>query len=116
MSTFVIGSTTATFRSTIQSARQTIGDLQEFIFGVYLTTQADWLTLQTLVTTKYHVHVPIGGGSVVVDIVRGPGVGNLSIDGLGASAGILTTLSRPTYLPNGRSTGSATFLITGPAL
>ena len=116
MSTFVIGSTTATFKSTIQQAHQTIGDLQEFVFGVYLTTQSDWLTLQTLVTTKYHVHVPLGGSNVIVDIVRGPGAGTLAIDGLGSTSGILTTLSRPTYLPNGRSLGSATFLITGPAL
>ena len=115
MSTFVIGSTTATFKSTIQQAHQTIGDLQEFVFGVYLTTQSDWLTLQTLVTTKYHVHVPLGG-VCVVDVVRGPGAGTLAIDGLGSTSGILTTLSRPTYLPNGRSLGSATFLITGPAL
>jgi len=116
MSTFVIGSTTATFKSTIQQARQSIGDLQEFVFGVYLASQSDWLTLQTLVTTKYHVHVPLGGDAIVIDVVRGPGAGSLVIDGLGSTAGILTTLSRPTYLPNGRSVGSATFLITGPAL
>jgi hypothetical protein len=116
MSTFVIGSTTATFKSTIQQAHQTIGDLQEFVFGVYLATQADWLTLQTLVTTKYHVHVPLGGGNVIVDIVRGPGAGTLTIDGLGGTSGIMTTLSRPTYLPNGKSVGSATFLITGSPL
>jgi hypothetical protein len=115
MSSFQIASTTATFRSTIRGSRQTIGDLQEFAVSVLMAAQSDWLTLQSLVTTKYHVHVPFGG-SVVVDVVRGPGAGTLVIDNLGTTNAILTQLERPTYLPNGKTMGTATFLVTGTAV
>src|SRR5262245_38100153 len=115
MSSFQIDATTATFHSTINGSRQSIGDVQELTLGILMAAQSDWLTLQTLVTTRYHVHAPIGGVAIV-DVVRGPGEGTLTIDGLGATDAILTALERPTYLPNGKSMGSATFLITGDAI
>jgi len=115
MSSFAISGTTATFRSTIRGSRQSIGDLQEFTLAVLMAAQSDWLTLQSLVTTKYAVHVPLGG-AVVIDVVRGPGQGTLIIDNLGTTTAILTQLERPTYLPNAKSMGSATFLVTGTAL
>jgi len=116
VATFVIGATTATFHATIVSSEDSAGDLERLNLSIHVDNDTAWLTLFSLVTTKYHVHVPLGGSNVIVDIVRGPGAGTLAIDGLGSTSGILTTLSRPTYLPNGRSLGSATFLITGPAL
>lgn len=68
-----------------------------------------------MVTTKVHVHVPLGGG-VVIDVVRGPGADTLVVDGLGTTTAIMTSLERSTYLPNGRATGTAVFLVTGSAL
>lgn len=115
MSSFQIDATTVTFRSTIGGSRQSIGDMPEFTVGVLMDAQSDWLTFQTLVTTKYHVHAPLGG-VVVVDVVRGPGQGVLVIDNLGTTDAILTGLDRPTYLPNGMSMGSATFLVIGAAI
>src|SRR5262245_42946323 len=115
MSSFQVSTTTATFRSTIRGSRQSIGDLQEFTLGVLMNAQSDWLTFASLATTRLHVHVPLGG-SVVVDVVRGAGAGTLTIDGLGTTTAILTRLERPTYLPNVKSMGSATFLITGTAI
>ena len=115
MSTFTVSASTATFRSTINGSRQAAGDLQEITLGVLLASQSAWTGFLSLVTTKYHVHVPMGG-AIVIDVVRGPGAGTLVIDGLGTTTALLTALERPTYLPNGQSMGSASFLITGSAL
>jgi hypothetical protein len=115
MSSFQVSSTTASFRSTINGSRQATGDLQEFTLGILMNAQSDWLTLQSLATTMYHVHVPLGG-AVVVDVVRGVGAGTLVIDNLGTTNAILTRVERPTYLPAGKSMGSATFLVTGAAI
>ena len=115
MSTFTVSATTATFNSTINGSRQTIGDLQEFTLGVLVPSQSGWVTLQGLITSKYHVHVPIGG-TPVVDVVRGSGAGTLVITGLGTTTAIMTNLERLTYLPNEKAVGTATFLVTGSAL
>lgn len=115
MASFTVGATEAIFGANVRGSRQESGDLQRLTLTVTLWDASEWLTLQTLVTTKYHVHSPLGG-EPIVDIVRGPGAGDLVIDGLGSSTAILTALERSTYLPYARSQGSATFLVTGTPL
>lgn len=119
MSTFTITvagvPTIATFRSSIRGSRQEVGDLQNFRVGVVLDSSADWLVMQSLVTTKYHVHSPLAG-TCVIDVVRGAGEGYVVIDGLGESNALLVALERSTYLPHDRAIGTAEFLITGVAI
>ncbi len=115
MASFAIAPTTAIFGAVIRGSRQEIGDLQSLQVTITYWDVSEWMALQSLVTSKYHVHSPLGG-TPVVDIVRGPGQGTLVIDGLGSTTAILTTLERSTYLPYARSQGSGTFLVTGVAL
>ena len=115
MASFTIASTVAIFGANITGSRQTIGDLQQLTCAVTFWDISEWTTFQSLVTTKYHVHAPLGG-SAVVDIVNGAGEGTLVITGLGSTDAILTNLERSSYLPYNRSQGTATFLITGSAI
>jgi len=115
MASFTIASTAAIFGANITGSRQTIGDLQQLTCSVTLWDVSEWTDLQSLVTTKYHVHVPLGGAAIV-DIVNGPGEGDLVIAGLGSTTAILTNLERSSYLPYSRSQGTATFLITGTVI
>ena len=115
MASFTIDPTTAIFGAVIRGSRQQAGELQQLTVTVTYWDVAEWSNLLGLVTTKYHVHSPIGG-EPLVDIVRGPGAGDLVIDGLGSTQAILTSLERSTYLPYNRSQGSAVFLITGAPL
>ncbi|HKE95939.1 MAG TPA: hypothetical protein VKB34_16645 [Povalibacter sp.] len=115
MASFTIGATAAIFGANIMGSRQTMGDLQQFTCSVTFWDVDEWTTFQSLITTKYSVHVPLGGDPVV-DIVNGPGEGELVIAGLGSTTAILTSLERSSYLPYDRSQGTATFLITGTAI
>jgi hypothetical protein len=115
MASFTIDPTVAVFGAVIRSSRQQAGDLQQLTVTITFWDVSEWATLLSLVTTKYHVHSPLGG-EPLVDIVRGPGVGDLVIDGLGSTSAILTSLERSTYLPYDRSQGSGTFLVTGDPL
>lgn len=115
MASFTIDATAAIFGARISGSRQTIGDLQELLVGITYWDLDEWMTLQSLVTSKYHAHVPLGGPPVL-DIVRGAGEGTLVIAGLGSTTALLTNLERSTYLRYDRSQGSATFLITGTAI
>jgi hypothetical protein len=112
--TFTVDPTTATFVATINGARQsTEGDLPQLTVGIYCRTAAEWDTLYSLLTTTYAVHSPIGGSIVVLDVLRGAGQGTLVVDNLGSWFAVLTDCQRSQYLPNGKSVGSATFLLTG---
>jgi hypothetical protein len=113
MATFVISATTATFGAMIRGASQGAGDLETLSVGVHLADETAWRTLESLVTTKYHVHVPMSG-TPIVDVVRGPGAGTLTISGgvLTTATAILIVLRRDTYTRNTRTTGSAQFLLT----
>lgn len=102
----------AIFGAAIRGSRQEIGDLQRLTLTVTLWEGSEWTTLRDLMTSKYHVHSPLGGDAVV-DVVRGPGAGTLVIDALGETEAILVSLERSTYLPYDRSQGTAVFLITG---
>lgn len=112
MASFQISATTATFGAMIRGASQTAGDLQQLEVGVNLRLDSDWVTMHSMVTSKLHVHVPVGG-TPVIDVVRGLGEGTLTISGLGAVTAILTHLQRNTFVRGGRTLGQATFLITG---
>jgi hypothetical protein len=112
MASFQIGATTAIFGANITGSRQTTGDLQQFTCAVTFWDVSEWMTFQGLVTTKYHIHAPLGG-SPVVDVVNGAGEGDLVITGIGSTTAILTSLERSNYLPYDRSQGTATFLVTG---
>jgi hypothetical protein len=115
MASFQIDTTTAVFGARIDGSRQTIGDLQQFTCAITLWDTTEWSDMQSLVTTKYSVHVPLGGAAVI-DVVNGPGEGDLVIAGLGSTTAILINLERSSYLPYNRSQGTATFLITGTAI
>jgi len=112
--TFTIDATTATFRATINGARQTSqDDLPQLTVGVYLQSTAEWEALYSLLTTTYAVHSPIGGSIVVLDVLRGAGQGTLTIPSLGEWFAVMTSCERAQFLPNDQSVGSATFLLTG---
>jgi hypothetical protein len=115
MASFTIDTTEAIFGAAIRGSRQQAGDLQQLTLTITFWETSEWATLLSLVTQKYHVHSPLAG-EPVIDIVRGPGEGVLVIDGLGSTSAILTTLDRSTYLPYGRSQGTAGFLVTGAPL
>lgn len=115
MASFSIDTTEAIFGAAIRGSRQQSGDLQQLTLTITFWETSEWATLLSLVTPKYHVHSPLAGDAVI-DIVRGPGAGELVIDGLGSTTAILTTLERSTYLPYGRSQGTASFLVTGDPL
>jgi hypothetical protein len=113
VATFVISATTATFGAMVRGATQGAGDIETLHIGVSLVDETAWRTLQSLVTTKYHVHVPMSGNPIV-DVVRGPGAGTLTISGgvLTTVSAILVDLKRDTYTRNARTTGSAQFILT----
>ena len=113
---FTVDATTATFAATMNGSKQTTqDDLQQLVLGVYFRTANEWDTLFSLLTTTYAVHSPIGGATVVLDVLRGAGQGTLAVDNLGTWFAVMTACERSQYLPNEQSIGSATFLLTGTA-
>lgn len=111
-STFTIDPTTATFVGTILNSQDEAGDLERVTIGLYIESEAEWANLFTLVTTKYHVHVPISGADVIVDVARGRGIGTLTVPGLMTAHALLVSLRRTQWLPTERMTGSGEFLVT----
>lgn len=110
-STFTIGGTTATFNATIIGSQQESGDLEHLTLAVVLPDQPEWVDFLSLVTTKYHVHAPMSGNAIL-DIVRGLGIGTLTISGLGATSALLVGLRRTRYLRANKSLATAEFLVT----
>lgn len=111
MATFTIGGTVGTFTATIVGSEQAAGDLERLVVNALVPSAAEWTDLLSLVTTKYHVHVPLGG-DVVIDVARGAGAGALVISGLGTTTALLVELRRTQYLAGGKSLAQATFLLT----
>lgn len=111
---FALPPTMAEFHALVRGTTQEAGDLQRLTLGVYIDDPAQWANLQLLLTTKYHVHSPLGG-DVVVDVVRGIGEGYLIVDDFGEGFAILVELQRNTYARANttQTLGSATFLLTG---
>lgn len=95
----------------MRGSQQEAGDVERVTFTVSLPNAQEWADMLSLVTTKYHVHAPLGG-SAVIDVVRGPGAGALVVSGLGSTTAILVALRRTLYLPSSKSQGTADFLIT----
>lgn len=112
MATFVISATTATFGAVMRGSSQEAGDVPRLVLTASFLNETAWRTMLSLVTTKYHVQVPLGG-SAVVDAVNGPGAGTLTLSELGAATAVLVGLSRSTWVRNHVNLGTATFLITG---
>jgi hypothetical protein len=112
MSTFVIGAVTATFSASIRGWTQEAGDLEKLNLTVTMDDAAAWAALESLVTTKYAIQVPLSGDAIV-DVARGAGVGTLTIGGLGTVDALLVSLNRNEFLRNGRTRAPAQFLITG---
>lgn len=111
MATFTISSTVCTFGARIIGSSQEAGDVERLVVGMYLTTAQEWLDAVALATTKYHIHVPLGG-NIVIDVVRGAGTGTLVIAGLGTTTALLTDLRRQEYLPSPKSLATCAFLLT----
>lgn len=109
MATFIIGGTTATFTDVRRGTSQESGDIEKLSIKVTIASQAEWVNLLSLVTTKYHVHVPLGG-TPILDIVNGPGEGTLTIPGLGSATAVLISAKRNDYLRT-VTQGQADFLI-----
>ena len=112
MATFVIGATTATFHATIVSSEDSAGDLERLNLSIHVDNDTAWLTLFSLVTTKYHVHVPISGSTIVVDVAKGAGAGTLTISGLITCHAVMVDLRRNRWTKSGHELGTATFLVT----
>lgn len=112
-STFVIGATTATFRALIADHEDKGGAIREFRCGVDFASETEWNNLRSLQNWKIDV-VPIPWGNTAEVVVQGgPGAGTLTIPGFAAPfTAYLTEATRQRILPNGRSFGRATFLIT----
>lgn len=113
MPSFTIGATAATFKDRISGSDLGSGDPQPLTLSMLLES-TEWAPLFSLVTTKYGIHIPLTGPSVV-DVVIGPGPGAL-ICGLGTTTAILTSLKQTQYLSGGRKICTAAFLITGTRL
>lgn len=113
MATFVIGVTTCTFGATIAEHEDRGGAVREFRCGTNFASEAEWNNLRSLQNWKVDV-VPIPWGNTAEVVVQGgPGAGVLTIAGLTPfSSAYLTEATRSRVLPNGRSLGRATFLIT----
>lgn len=111
LSTFTISAITASFLARIEGSSQQIGDAERFVVTFLIASEAEWQDFVALVTSKYHLHSPLAG-NVIFDYIRGPGVGSLTITGLGSTTAVLIDLRRTRYLTNGRAIGEATFLRT----
>lgn len=110
--TFVVGATTATFHATISGSQDEAGDLERMTLGLHFDADADWSILFTLVTTKYHIHVPVSGTTIVVDVARGPGAGTLTVPSLITCHALLVDLHRSRWARAGKILGQGTWLIT----
>jgi hypothetical protein len=111
LSTFTIGGTVCTFQATINGSSQDAPEPEKFVCTAYFSTVAEWTDAVTLVTSKYHVHLPLGGNAII-DVVRGLGVGALVLSGIGSTSALLVGLTRNRYLSSGRSFATMTFIRT----
>lgn len=98
------------FTDRVAGSNQGTGDIWTLQLSIYIPDEANWTALLALVTTKYSIHVPLGGAAVI-DVVNGPGEGQL-ICSFGVTTAILGDLKREQYLPSHRSIATANFLIT----
>jgi hypothetical protein len=115
LSTFTIGATTTTFRAVVRGSSQDAAEPETVTVTTHFDSLGDWNAAVTLMTFRWHVHQPLGGSGVIVDIARGAGTGTLTIEGLGATTALLTELRTTTYLPGAaRRQATATFVRITP--
>lgn len=114
MATFTVGGTVTTFTATVRGSGQDSLEPETLTIGAYWSTAAEWHDATNLMTQAYHVHKPLGGTAVVIDIARGAGAGTLVISGLGTTTAIMVGLRANQYFPgaSGARTGVITFIRT----
>ena len=113
MSTFTIGTTTTTFRAVVRGSSQDATEPEKVSVTMHFDSVTEWNDAVSLLTHRYHVHQPLGGSTVVIDVARGAGSGALVIEGLGTTSALLVELRATTYLPAARQ-ATATFVRTAP--
>ena len=115
MATFTIGATTSTFKAVVRGSSQDASEPERITVTMHFDTAAEWNDAVALMTHRYHVHQPLGGTGIVLDVARGAGVGTLVIESLGTTSAVLAELRTTTYLPGAaRRQASATFVRTAP--
>jgi hypothetical protein len=114
MATFAIGGTTSTFKAVVRGSSQDAVEPERFTVTMHFASLAEWNDAVALTTSRWHIHQPLGG-TIIVDVARGAGVGALSIENFGSTSALLTELRATTYLPGGaQRQASATFVRTAP--
>jgi len=114
VATSTIGGTVATFSARIAGSQDEAGDLEQITFATHVASAAEWADLVSLVTTKYHVHVPLDPtADPIIDIVRGPGEGTLVVAGFGSASAILVAARQSAFVRSAAAAGgTAVFLLT----
>lgn len=113
MASFTIGATVSTFKAVVRGSSQDAAEPERITVTMHFDALAQWDNAVKLMTFRWHVHQPLGGGGVVIDVARGAGTGTLSIEGLGTTTALLVELRATTYLPGGaRRQATATFIRT----
>ena len=79
--------------------------------GAVFVDATEWNEAVTLITSKYHIHLPLGGNAVI-DVARGLGVGTLVISGLGTTSALLVDLRATDWSRSPRRIGTMTFIRT----
>lgn len=115
MATFNIGPTSTTFVAVVRGSSQDAAEPERLTVTMHFDELSQWDAAVALMTFRWHIHQPLGGSDVIVDVARGAGEGTLVIDGLGTTSALLTELRSTTYLPGGeRRQATATFVRTAP--
>lgn len=114
MSSFTVGATVTTFTAVIRGSNQDSLEPETLTYTAYWATDDEWNDATNLMTQKYHVHQPLGGDAVVIDVARGAGAGTLVITNVGTTSAILVGLRATEYTPGvtGARVGVMTFIRT----
>lgn len=109
-STFAIGATTCTFVATIQG-HEDGGEapFRVMRFRIRCDTTADWAALDALKSRISKTAMPSGGAKY--QTLNGPGIGALTIAGLGGGTAYLTDVGVDRVLPAPKRFGRVTFEI-----
>jgi hypothetical protein len=114
VSTFTIGGTVTTFTAVIRGSSQDSAEPETLTITAYWSTDDEWHDATNLMTQTYHVHKPLGGNAVVIDVARGGGAGTLVLTNVGTTTAIMVGLRAQEYLPGvaGARVGTITFIRT----
>ena len=111
LSTFTIGGTVASFTAHINGASQEAPEPERLVVGAMFADATEWNDAVSLITSKYHVHLPLGGNAVI-DVARGLGVGTLVLSGLGTTSALLVDVRATDWSRSPRRMGTMTFIRT----